>query len=215
HTYAQSASAIPIQVTIVDTEGSTTTALSTAVVVQATANPSIREFGIPTPNGQPIGITRGPDGDLWFTERHAIGRITPAGVITEFSQGLAPGSSPVEITAGPPRHPSVTQAHGRLGRLPTPRGSPPNTPRRPPTPHPPPLDTRRPRRPPPVPRPNRSDRPAPPGGGRHRLRRWPHLRPLLDHGRAGRQPLVHRGRWQPDRPDHPRWGRHRVHRRHL
>src|SRR5262249_57150985 len=121
HTYAQSASAIPIQVTIVDTEGSTTTALSTAVVVQATANPSIREFGIPTPNGQPIGITRGPDGNLWFTERHAIGRITPAGVITEFSAGLATGSSPAEITAGPDGNLWFTEENGAIGRI-TPAG---------------------------------------------------------------------------------------------
>ena len=33
----------------------------------------------------PSGITAGPDGNLWFTEAAAtIGRITPAGTVTEF-----------------------------------------------------------------------------------------------------------------------------------
>jgi streptogramin lyase len=43
------------------------------------------EFPIPTPNSQPLGITPGPDGALWFTENEGnkIGRITTAGAITE------------------------------------------------------------------------------------------------------------------------------------
>jgi virginiamycin B lyase len=28
----------------------------------------IREFPIPTADSQPVGITAGPDGNLWFTE---------------------------------------------------------------------------------------------------------------------------------------------------
>jgi hypothetical protein len=28
----------------------------------------IREFPIPTANSAPVGITAGPDGNLWFTE---------------------------------------------------------------------------------------------------------------------------------------------------
>jgi virginiamycin B lyase len=60
----------------------------------------------PVPPGgtcQPGGITAGPDGNLWFTEENGnrIGRITPGGAITEFSQGLDPAAKPVEITAGP------------------------------------------------------------------------------------------------------------------
>jgi streptogramin lyase len=64
---------------------------------------SVTEFPIPAADSNPFGITRGPDGNLWFTESLAgkIGRITPAGVITEFSAGLTPGSQPAEITAGP------------------------------------------------------------------------------------------------------------------
>jgi virginiamycin B lyase len=44
----------------------------------------------------------GPDGALWFTEQagNKIGRITPAGAITEFSIPT-PGAAPLFITAGP------------------------------------------------------------------------------------------------------------------
>ncbi len=60
---------------------------------------------------QPDGITTGADGKLWFAETAAykIGRMTPAGVVTEFplpattlpagSSGSPPG--PTAITAGP------------------------------------------------------------------------------------------------------------------
>ncbi len=63
---------------------------------------TINEFTIPTANSNPIEITAGSDGNLWFTEYHdRIGRITPAGIITEFSTGITSGSSPISITAGP------------------------------------------------------------------------------------------------------------------
>src|SRR3954469_8907745 len=40
----------------------------------------------------PYGIAAGPDGNLWFTEFNGnrVARITPAGVVTEFSKGIAP-----------------------------------------------------------------------------------------------------------------------------
>src|SRR5438552_2044428 len=46
------------------------------------------------------GVAAGPDGNLWFTEHdvNKIGRITPAGVVTEFP---IPGVGPDSITAGP------------------------------------------------------------------------------------------------------------------
>ena len=48
-------------------------------------------------------IVTGPDGNLWFTEYYSnsIGRITPDGVVTEFSEGITPGGGPFAITAGP------------------------------------------------------------------------------------------------------------------
>src|SRR5262245_26658425 len=46
----------------------------------------ITEFSVPTSNSGLWGITVGPDGALWFTEADGskIGRITTAGMITEF-----------------------------------------------------------------------------------------------------------------------------------
>jgi virginiamycin B lyase len=65
-------------------------------------NPSTRvfaEFRTPTPNSFPGDITTGADGNMWFTEQAVdkFGRITPSGVITEFS-GV---NSPSSIAAGP------------------------------------------------------------------------------------------------------------------
>ena len=66
---------------------------------------SINEFGGTATLSEPVGITTGPDGNLWFTEanasRGAIGRITPSGAIEQFSSGLTPGSAPTGITSGP------------------------------------------------------------------------------------------------------------------
>jgi streptogramin lyase len=57
------------------------------------------EFRTPTPNSFPGDITTGSDGNMWFTEQAVgkFGRITPNGVITEFT-GV---DSPSSIAAGP------------------------------------------------------------------------------------------------------------------
>jgi streptogramin lyase len=64
---------------------------------------TITEFPIPTVGGSPISITTGRDGALWFTERigNKIGRITTAGVITEFPIPTDSVSLPRGITSGP------------------------------------------------------------------------------------------------------------------
>jgi streptogramin lyase len=51
----------------------------------------------------PEGIAAGPDGNIWFTEASAgrIGRMTPAGVLTEFPIPSGQASSPRAIVAGP------------------------------------------------------------------------------------------------------------------
>jgi streptogramin lyase len=54
-------------------------------------------------------LLAGPDGNLWFTDADyetepgtgAIGRITPAGQLTLFSNGLMPRSAPGALTVGP------------------------------------------------------------------------------------------------------------------
>jgi streptogramin lyase len=57
------------------------------------------EFRTPTSNSFPGDITTGSDGNMWFTEQAVgkFGRITPDGVITEFT-GV---NSPSSIAAGP------------------------------------------------------------------------------------------------------------------
>ncbi len=49
-----------------------------------------------------LGITAGPDGNMWFTELlgNKIGRITPGGTVTEFNLPTS-GAAPASITGGP------------------------------------------------------------------------------------------------------------------
>jgi streptogramin lyase len=47
----------------------------------------------------PYGIAAGPDGNLWFTNDNSIGRITPAGVVSNFTDPTISG--PQAIAAGP------------------------------------------------------------------------------------------------------------------
>jgi streptogramin lyase len=68
----------------------------------------------------PTSIAAGPDGNLWFIEPEEgrIGRITPAGVITEFSVT----GGPTDITAGPDGNLWFAEQGGnRIGRI-TPLG---------------------------------------------------------------------------------------------
>ena len=68
------------------------------------------------------GIAAGPDGNVWFTEGAGrIGRITPAGAVTEFSLGITPGTRPLDITAGPDGNLWFTELQGGIGRI-TPAG---------------------------------------------------------------------------------------------
>lgn len=85
----------------------------------------ITEFPLSQPNSRPLGITLGPDGNIWFTEQGAnqIGRLTPAGVLTEFPVPTA-GSGPSYITAGPDGNLWFTEhgvAGNKIGRI-TPGG---------------------------------------------------------------------------------------------
>jgi virginiamycin B lyase len=72
-----------------------------AVLATALTAQTITEFPIPSGNS-PFDLTLGPDGNLWFTEAQGnrVGRVTPQGVITEFTIPTA-GSFPGGITAGP------------------------------------------------------------------------------------------------------------------
>jgi len=81
---------------------------------------SITEFPTPTSGSQPVQITAGPDGNLWFTESVAnqIGEINPTtDAISEFA--LPTGDSfPEGITAGPDGNVWFTlTGSGRIGEI--------------------------------------------------------------------------------------------------
>ncbi len=70
-------------------------------------------FPLPNPNSQPVYITKGPDGNLWFTENDGnnIGQITPSGVVTEFAIPTL-RSAPRVITQGPDGNLWFTEFNG-------------------------------------------------------------------------------------------------------
>jgi virginiamycin B lyase len=69
------------------------------LLIAASARAQVAEFPL-APNSSPGGITAGPDGNVWFTQRatQSIGRITPGGAVSVFPVGKA---EPEEIVAGP------------------------------------------------------------------------------------------------------------------
>jgi poly(3-hydroxybutyrate) depolymerase len=84
--------------------GSWTPALVPAVsvpVARRIAFRSIRVYRLPTVGAEPFDVAIGSDGSVWFTEFAAnkIGRISPAGVMTQFTVPTAK-SGPYQITAG-------------------------------------------------------------------------------------------------------------------
>jgi streptogramin lyase len=85
----------------------------------ATANdsdvhPMVTEYhdGLTDPNGA-WGVTAGPDGNVWFTEdsNDAVARVTPGGVVTEFTAGLTKGC-PKGIALGPDGNLWVAESSG-------------------------------------------------------------------------------------------------------
>jgi hypothetical protein len=64
---------------------------------------------------RPRDVAAGPDGNLWFTAAHdRVGRVTPAGRITLFSDRLR---GPDQIVAGPDGALWFTALDGRIGRI--------------------------------------------------------------------------------------------------
>jgi virginiamycin B lyase len=100
-----------------------------------TLDGAVTEFATPTTSSFPLGITRGPDGALWFTERGCgsskglscngaqtpgqIGRITTAGVITEFPLPNGNNDFPLAITAGPDGNLWYVNTNGGVGHVTT------------------------------------------------------------------------------------------------
>ena len=71
------------------------------------------------PNAGPDGTLVGPDGNVWFseTEISRIGRITPDGKVTEFSQGISPGARPLSIAERDGAMWFSEAAGNRVGRI--------------------------------------------------------------------------------------------------
>jgi virginiamycin B lyase len=89
-------------------------ALLTSLVLPATgmaATGQITQFPVPTANSGPFGITGGPDGNVWFTEKAVpkLGKITPTGAVTEFPTG---GTAPYDIVTGPDNNLWMTDQGG-------------------------------------------------------------------------------------------------------
>ena len=61
----------------------------------------------------------GPDGNVWFSETEVsrIGRITPDGRITEFADGITPGSKPLSIAVRDGALWFSEAAGNRVGRI--------------------------------------------------------------------------------------------------
>ncbi len=92
---------------------------TSVTIAVSSAQVTFTEYPVPTTGSLPEGITSGPDGNLWFTERlgDRIGRITTVGVITEF---LIPtnGGHPFAIAAGPDGNLWFTEVTaGKVGRI--------------------------------------------------------------------------------------------------
>jgi streptogramin lyase len=94
--------------------------LATSAVQAAAPIGMLKQFSTPTANSAPRGITRGSDGNFWFTEGNVqnVGRITPGGAITEFQQVCA-SCSPNDIVQGPNNILYFTSNDSGLGRITT------------------------------------------------------------------------------------------------
>ena len=94
-----------------------------AVALPAAATGTITEFrpvGISqTATSDPLGITTGPDGNLWFTDAGAstIATINPSGTgLAEFNTNTG-ASSPVAITKGPDNRLWFTELSGSVNQV--------------------------------------------------------------------------------------------------
>jgi virginiamycin B lyase len=80
----------------------------------------IAEFPLPSRPGAPAKIAAGPDGNLWFVEGASgygrVGRITPAGEITELVPSGSPGGG-LGIAAGPDGSIWFTVLPGQIDRI--------------------------------------------------------------------------------------------------
>ena len=96
---------------------------------QAAPGAKITQHKIPTDNSAPKHITKGSDGNLWFTEGNPafdeatftetgkVGRITPSGDVTEFA--LCEYCAPNDLVQGPGNVLYLTTSNAGLSRITT------------------------------------------------------------------------------------------------
>src|SRR3712207_6089501 len=98
----------------------------TLSAAQAAPVGALKQFRVPTADTEPLSITNGSDGNRWFVEGNldsvlqspAIGRITPAGDITEFPVNCS-FCSLSDIVQGPEGILYFTSNEPVLGRITT------------------------------------------------------------------------------------------------
>jgi len=99
---------------------------ATLSAAQAAPVGTLKQFRVPTSDSEPLSITNGSDGNRWFVEGNldsvlespAIGRITPAGEITEFPVNCS-FCSLSDIVQGPEGILYFTSNEAFLGRITT------------------------------------------------------------------------------------------------
>ena len=83
--------------------GSTGTALAAIASPAAPLTGHIDEFPVTAASADPLGITAGPDGNLWFADGNTttgrIGRVSPTGTMSMFPVPT-PAGLPLDIVAG-------------------------------------------------------------------------------------------------------------------
>jgi virginiamycin B lyase len=89
---------------------------SNAIVVISPAGKIVARHAIRTPQAQPWGITRGPNGSIWFAEfgGNRVGRVASDGTVADFPLPSA-FAGPLEITSGPDNHMWFTETGGSIG----------------------------------------------------------------------------------------------------
>lgn len=91
--------AITSSTTTVSISPVATVHVSTVMTVHVSSAGILTEFPLPDSHNGAYQITKGPDGNLWFTEDHGFGRISPGGAITEFP--LQTNDIPIDLIIGP------------------------------------------------------------------------------------------------------------------
>jgi virginiamycin B lyase len=91
-----------------------------AAISRITPQGVLTRFALVPDGGDLFGIAAGPDGNLWVTRLGSIGRITTAGVMTEFRLPASCCNIPFAVAAGPDGNIWFTEEAGnKIGRITT------------------------------------------------------------------------------------------------